>query len=79
MTQRDPAWRMKIAASMKGNSNATRSRFSEDLEAQYGNDPETLAWIKENQKQLNSPSGDGSMPLSEDQIRDSDSRFTYLE
>jgi len=79
MTQRDPAWRMKIAASMKGNNNAQKSKFSEDLESQYGNDPETLAWIRENQKQLDSPSQDGSVPYSEDQIRNADSKFTYLE
>lgn len=79
MAKRDSAWRMKIAASMQGNTNATRSRFSEDLEAQYGDDPDTLAWIRENQKQLDSPSSDGSVPYSDDQIKTGDSKFTYLE
>jgi hypothetical protein len=70
---------MKIAASMRGNRNATQSRFSEDLTALYGDDPETLAWIKENQRLLDAPSSDGSVPLSENQIEALDGRFTYLE
>lgn len=76
---RDPAWRMRIAASMKGNNNAAKSRFSEDLEKQYANDPETLKWVLENQKKLDSPSNDGAILYSDDQIRNGDGKFSYVE
>jgi hypothetical protein len=79
MTKRDAAWRMKIAASMRGNRNAAQSRFSEDLTTLYGDNPDVLAWIKENKQLLDAPMSDGSIPLSEDQIEALDGKFTYLE
>jgi len=70
---------MKIAASMRGNRNAIQSRFSEDLTALYGDDPEVLAWIRENQRLLDAPSSDGTVPLSDNQIQALDGKLTYLE
>ena len=70
---------MKIAASMRGNQNGAKSKFYEELAAQYANDPETLAWVLQNQAALNNPSCDGSVPYSDEQIKLSDAKYRYNE
>lgn len=65
--------RVRKAAAMTGNQNAVASRFSEDLLKRFKRDPEMLAWIENNQSQLDSPNPDGTVPMSESQILDGDS------
>lgn len=74
-----PAHRMKIAASMRGNQNGAKSKFSEELAAQYANDPEMLKWVMANQEALNAPSPDGSVAYSDDQIKQLDAKYRYNE
>ena len=58
---------------MQGNSNASSSKFSQDLIGEFGNDPELKKWIEDHAAQLDSPNPDGSLPLSDNQILDGDS------
>jgi hypothetical protein len=69
----DPARRVRKAAQMQGNRNAASSKFSQDLMADFGDDPEIKKWIEENAGKLDSPNPDGSLPLSDDQITEGDS------
>lgn len=69
----DPLRRARKAAQMRGNSNASSSKFSQDLIGEFGNDQELRKWIEEHASDLDSPNTDGSLPLSDTQILDGDS------
>ena len=69
----DPARRVRKAAQMSGNRNAASSKFSQELMSDFGNDPALKEWIEANASKLDSPNGDGTLPLSGDQITELDS------
>lgn len=60
--------RVKMSVTMRGNTNAVGQSFSAELESEYSDDPELLAWIQANKAKLDARNPDGSVPMSELEI-----------
>lgn len=59
-----PLQRIRMSSIMRRNRNATTESFAEELIRLYGDDPETLEWVKKHIAELNAANSDGSVALS---------------
>ena len=66
--------KIHVSAKMRGNSNRVDPHFSDDLFAQFGDDPELREWINSNKKSLDSPNTDGTIPFGEDHLNEHERR-----
>lgn len=74
MTVRGTRQKIRTSASMRGNDNRVEPHFAEDLLQAYGDVPELADWIRENERNLDAPNADGSIPFGSDQLHEHERR-----
>lgn len=71
--------RIAKSVAMGANRNAVGQTFSQELQAQYGEDPEVAAWLEANARKLDQANDDGTIPMADSEINRKEQHFEFKE